>query len=59
MHLSLEGESAELNVTRPRLGCPKARFGFVREGKKSNDFDEAGLDHGTIEVCVGSAAEAC
>jgi hypothetical protein len=38
---------------------PEARFGFAREGKKSDDFDEAGLDHGSIEVRVGTAAKAC
>jgi hypothetical protein len=36
----------------------EARFGFVREGRESNDFDDAGLDHGSIEVRVGATADA-
>jgi len=37
---------------------PEARFGFARKERESGDFDDAGLDHGSIEVCVGAAADA-
>jgi hypothetical protein len=59
MHRSSTGESADLNIARYGLEWPEARFGFAREGRKSNDFDEAGLDHGSIETCVGGATKTC
>jgi hypothetical protein len=37
---------------------PEARFGFAREGRKSDDFDDAGLDLGSIEVRIGATADA-
>ena len=36
----------------------EARFEFAREGRKPDDFDDAELDHGSIEVRIGAAADA-